>query len=91
MLNIRPGNIPGGVKERVGIMRKIVFGGKTYCSVKDISLSDICDEVRIRKNKRAEEYVACGGHLYSELLERFFDEECSAVLAYLDELAKRQD
>jgi len=69
-------------------MGKIVFGGKTYCRVKDISLSDICDEIRLRKNKRAEDYVVSGGRLSSALLEQFWDEECKAVLA---EIADLQD
>ena len=69
-------------------MGKIVFGGKTYCRVKDISLSDICDEIRLRKNNRAQDYVVSGGHLSSEILENFWEEECRTVL---DELAKLQD
>lgn len=81
-----PGGCPGGVKKREGIMRKIVFGGKTYGSVKDISLSDICDEIRIRKNKRAEDYVVSGGRLSCDLLEQFWDEKCKTVLAEIADL-----
>lgn len=68
-----------------------VLGGQKISSRDDITWPLIQEEVRFRLNDRADEFVAKGGTMTNEILQKMLDEVTESVIADIDAWARQAE
>lgn len=68
-----------------------VLGGQKISSRDDITWPLIQGEVRLRLNDRADEFVAKGGTMTNEILQKMLDEVTESVIADIDAWARQAE
>ena len=69
----------------------MLLAGKKISCRDDVTWPLIQEEVRLRLNNRADEFVAKGGKMTNEILQKMLDEVTESVIADIDAWARQAE
>lgn len=69
--------------------KTFIFAGQKITKREDFTWEIIQEEVRLRLNNRADEFVTKGGTMTNEILQKMLDEVTESVIADIDAWARQ--
>lgn len=71
--------------------KTFIFAGQKITRREDFTWEVTQEEVRLRLNNRADEFVAEGGTMTNEILQKMLDEVTESVIADIDAWARQAE